>query len=63
MRWRVVVELCGAVGAEVTQGVYSAGTTMARCSSETLGLTLDQAHADLRGPQRHLVHARTKEHC
>jgi hypothetical protein len=55
MRWRVVVELCGAVGAAVTQEVYSAGTAVAGCSPETLGLTLDQAEAVLAGLQRHLV--------
>jgi len=52
MRWRVVVELYGAVGAAVTQEVYSTGTAKAGSSPETLGLTLGQAQAGLAGPGR-----------
>jgi hypothetical protein len=63
MRWRVVVELSGAVGAAVTQEVYSGSAGTTGCSPDTLGLTLDQAKAVLAGLQRHLVQAQTEEHC
>jgi hypothetical protein len=59
MRWRVVIEVAGAVRAHEIGG----GAAVDEYSPRTIGLTLAEGKLVLAGLQRHLVQAQTEDHC
>jgi hypothetical protein len=63
MKWRVMVELSGAKGTTQLREVSLGGCATTEYSAETLGLTIAEGKGVLAGLQRHLVQARTEEHC
>ena len=63
MKWRVVVELAGADGTVQSHEISVGGCGTIDHSADTLGLTLAEGKKTLAGLQRHLVQARTEEHC
>jgi hypothetical protein len=63
MKWRVMVELIGGKGTAQLHEVSAGGCATMEYSPETVGLTIAEGKEVLAGLQRHLVKARTAEHC
>jgi hypothetical protein len=63
VRWRVMVELSGEIGASQVLEVHAGGSATPDCSATTLGLSLAEAKVVLADRQRHLVHGQAEEHC
>src|SRR6202012_5567081 len=62
MRWRVMLELVGAVGTTSVREV-GGGAPVAEYAPQTIGLTLAGGKQILAETQRLLVQAQTEEHC
>src|SRR5215217_4539134 len=63
MRWRVVLELAGADGAQQVHEVGAGERPPTGHTAATLGLGLEDGKAILAALQRHLVTAQVDEHC
>src|SRR5215217_6792311 len=63
MRWRVVLELAGADGAQQVHEVGAGERPPTGHTAATLGLGLAESKAILDALQRHLVTAQVDEHC
>src|SRR5215212_5382063 len=63
MRWRVVLELAGADGAQQVHEVGAGERPPTDRTAATLGLGLAEGKAILAALQRHLVTAQVDEHC